>query len=182
HGHGRREPEAPHRQRRRRRGRCLVSSQHESRAMSNEARRPLLITHHSSLIHKRNAKGANQRMTRCHRLICCAAGAMLALSATGCGSVSRLVSGKSVPGTGSSAKGPKTVGSFVASVDVRQGKITFRSDKAATTGKARTAAQQFGPGDGLTLTGTASYSGSILTGTVTLTSGSGYALNDVRAV
>ena len=42
-----------------------------------------------------------------------------------------------------------TVGSFVASVDVRQGKITFRSDKAATTGKARTAAQQFGPGDGL---------------------------------
>jgi photosystem II stability/assembly factor-like uncharacterized protein len=121
-------------------------------------------------------------MIRCDRLICCAVGAMLALSATGCGSVSRLVSGKSVSGTGSSAKTPTAVGSFVASVDVRQGNITFRSDKATTTGKARTAAQQFGPGDRITLTGTASYSGSILTGTVTLASGSGYALNDVRAV
>jgi len=109
-------------------------------------------------------------------------GAIVALSATGCGSVSRLVSGKSLSGTGTSARRPAAVGSFVASVDAKQGSITFRSDKATTAGKARTAAQQYGPGDRLSLTGTASYSGSVLTGNVTISSGNGNALSDVRAV
>src|SRR5437867_12247146 len=103
-------------------------------------------------------------MTRCHRLICCAAGAIAALSATGCGSMSRLVSGRSISGPGPSARGPAAVGSFVASVDVRQGSITFRSDKAVTAGKARIAAQQYGPGDRLALSGGASYSGSMVPG------------------
>src|SRR5712692_10419972 len=105
-------------------------------------------------------------MTRCFRLFCGATGAMVALGAAGCGSMSRLAGSRLTSGSASNAKAPGGIGSFIASVDVKRGSITFRPDKASTAGKARVAAQQFGPGDRLTLSGTASYSGSVLSGNV----------------
>src|SRR5438105_2426293 len=121
-------------------------------------------------------------MTRCFRFFCGTAGAMLALTVTGCGSMSHLLGGKSGGTNGTRPGSSGALGSFVASVDVKQGSITFRSDKAATAGKARIAAQAYGPGDRLQLSGTASYSGGILTGSVQLVSNNTFPLNDARVV
>ena len=107
---------------------------------------------------------------------------MTALGAAGCGSLSRLAGSRSPSGLGANVRAPAAIGSFVASVDVKRGTITFRPDQAATAGKAHVAAQQFGPGDRLTLSGTASLSNGMLSGSVQFISSNAYPLNDARVI
>jgi photosystem II stability/assembly factor-like uncharacterized protein len=99
--------------------------------------------------------------------------------------MSRLIGGKSGSRSRSRATAPSTpgsIGSFIAAVDATKGTITFKPDQAASAGKARTAARQYGPVDRLFLSGSATSAGGVLSATVQLTSENDYALNDVRAV
>jgi hypothetical protein len=121
-------------------------------------------------------------MTRCVRFLCCAVGAAVAVTTVGCGSMSRMLGGRSGTSNKAGAQASNTLGSYIASVDVQRGSITFRPEQATTAGKARIAAQQYGPGDRLQLSGSASLAAGVLTGNVTLTSSNTIPLNDARVV
>jgi photosystem II stability/assembly factor-like uncharacterized protein len=98
----------------------------------------------------------------------------------GCGSMSGLSTGQSDVPRRARNREP-LLRKFVVTANTRNGDLQIRSAEE-TSGEASTKAQQVGAVDGVTLTGTASYSSGILTGSVRLTSRHAQPLFDVRVV